>query len=169
VNRLGVLNVPHPAVFQRAIRERWDQRLRSWYMLFFQLPVVPETVLRLDGYRLLERAMERTSRPGTFSADDFEWYRRAWGQPGAMAAMLNWYRALARRPSTPPARTRVDVPTRIIWGGRDRFIGRDLARESAGLCEQGRLVLLEEATHWVQHEEADRVTSLLLEFLTRSD
>jgi pimeloyl-ACP methyl ester carboxylesterase len=53
----------------------------------------------------------------------------------------------------------------MIWGARDRFLGRELAQPSIDLCDRGRLVVIEEATHWVQHEEAERVNELILEFI----
>ncbi len=79
--------------------------------------------------------------------------------------MLNWYRAIVRRPPRLPADPRVAVPTLIIWGARDRFVRRQLAAPSAALCDDARLALIEEGTHWVQHEEAAQVNRLLLDFL----
>lgn len=87
-------------------------------------------------------------------------------QPGAMKGMLNWYRALRRvRPQRLPG-MRIDVPTLLIWGAMDVAFNRDVARPSIDLCDDGRLVFIEEATHWVQHEEPDRVNRLLLEFFS---
>jgi pimeloyl-ACP methyl ester carboxylesterase len=79
--------------------------------------------------------------------------------------MLNWYRAVMQKSSAPPANPRITVPTLLIWGAQDRFLGRELAQPSIDLCDEGRLVFFEEATHWVQHEEADRVNELIDAFL----
>ncbi|SEO67347.1 Pimeloyl-ACP methyl ester carboxylesterase [Halogranum amylolyticum] len=163
VEKLCVVNVPHPHVFDRTMRRHWDQRFRSWYVLFFQLPVVPELVSRVHGWQPLVRTMRRTSLPGTFTVADFERYREAWNRPGAFRAMLNWYRAIVRsRPR--PRRTRVTVPTLVVWGERDRFLRKSMARESVDLCDDGRLLRCEDATHWVHHEESVRVAEALLEF-----
>ena len=92
-------------------------------------------------------------------------YRRAWSRPKAYTSMLNWYRALVQRPLAPPSDAAIAVPTLLIWGAQDRYLGREMAQPSIDLCDDGRLVLIEEATHWVQHEEAERVNKLMDEFL----
>ena len=79
--------------------------------------------------------------------------------------MLNWYRAAARYRLRISFKDKIRVPTLMIWGARDIALGRELAQPSIELCEQGRLVVFERATHWVQHDEADEVNRLLLEFL----
>jgi pimeloyl-ACP methyl ester carboxylesterase len=165
VRRLVVMNVPHPLVMQRQLRRNMRQLLRSWYIFAFQLPWLPELFARRRNWRAVERAMRATSRPGTFSEADFEEYRAAWSQPGAYTAMVNWYRAALRRRPKSPASVRVTVPTLMIWGARDRFLGRELAQPSIELCDRGRLVFLDDATHWVQHEEPEEVNRLVLDFL----
>src|SRR5580658_7680689 len=92
IEKLAILNVPHPAVMLRFLRTNPRQMLRSWYMLFFQIPRLPELLFAQNGTRTLLR----TSRPGTFSPEDLDRYREAWSQPGALTAMINWYRALLR-------------------------------------------------------------------------
>ena len=73
-------------------------------MFFFQLPWLPERTLSRDNYAYLAKALEVTSRRGTFTDEDLRVYREAWAQPGALTAMLNWYRAgLRARPSRPPS------------------------------------------------------------------
>src|SRR5206468_616244 len=134
-------------------------------MFYFQIPWLPEWGARRANWRSVMQALQRSSRPGTFSEQDFEKYRQAWSQPGAIEAMINWYRAGFRARLRPLDDPRVRVPVLMIWGARDRFIGRNLARPSIELCEEGRLVILEDATHWLQHEEAARVNELIGEFL----
>ena len=82
--------------------------------------------------------------------------------------MIHWYRALVRHQPRQPDDPRIRVPSLLIWGARDQFLNRELAAASADRCDDGRLVLIEEATHWVQHEEPDRVNRLLLDFLEPS-
>jgi pimeloyl-ACP methyl ester carboxylesterase len=164
IERLAVLNSPHPGVMWRHLRKNPAQRKRSWYIFFYQLPWLPERVLSRDGCTYLKKALEVTSRRGTFSEDDLRVYGEAWAQPGALTAMLNWYRAgLRARPSRPPS-PRVTVPTLLIWGTKDRFLGEELAQPSLGHCDHGRLARIEEATHWVQHEEPERVNALIGDF-----
>jgi len=89
---------------------------------------------------------------GQFRHAELAIHREAWSQPHACTSMLNWYRALFRRPPAGPVQHRIDVPALLIWGARDRFLGREMAQPSIDLCSDGRLVFFEEATHWVHHE-----------------
>ncbi|MFB6161496.1 MAG: alpha/beta fold hydrolase [Haloferacaceae archaeon] len=162
VETLTAVNVPHPTVLADTLRRSWRQRLRSWYALFFQLPALPERVARAGDWALLVRTMHRTSLPGTFSPAEFDRYRAAWDQPGAFEAMVNWYRALGRRRDE-PRRTTVEVPTLVVWGCRDEFLARSMAHESVDHCRNGRVTMIEDATHWVQHEHPARVADLLLD------
>jgi pimeloyl-ACP methyl ester carboxylesterase len=166
LDRLALLNIPHPTVLRRTLRQSAAQKARSSYAAFFQLPGLPELLLRGRSHALLARSLVRSSRPGTFTPEELAVYRAAWARPGALTGMLNWYRAAVRRPPARPASRRVTVPTLLIWGAGDRFLGREMAQPSIEMCDQGRLVFLEEATHWVQHEEPDRVNRLLIEHLT---
>ena len=165
VSRLGILNAPHGSVMAKRLRSSFSQLRKSWYIFFFQIPWLPELILRRDNWRAMVRALKATSRPGTFSEADLARYREAWSQPGAMTAMINWYRAASRRVPTMGRTAKITVPTLMIWGAQDRFMDREMAQASIERCEDGRLVMIEEASHWVQHEEAERVNGLLLEFL----
>ena len=165
VKKLAILNVPHPAVMQRTVWEDAEQRKKSWYIFFFQLPWLPEKSLSDNGYTNAIRALKGSSRRCTFSDDDLAAYRQAWSQPGALTGMLNWYRAAARNQGTAVTLGRIRVPTLMIWGANDMALSRRMAQPSIDLCDDGRLVFLEEASHWVQHEEPEAVNRLLLEFL----
>jgi pimeloyl-ACP methyl ester carboxylesterase len=160
VSELVAINVPHPSVFERALRTSWDQRLKSWYVLAFQLPKLPEAVASAGNWRLATNALRDTSAPGTFTDEDLRRYRRAWDRDGAFEAMVNWYRAIVRdRPE--PAKTEVTVPTLVIWGAQDQFLARRLANESVEHCVDGRLLAIEEASHWVVHEHPHRVAEAI--------
>jgi len=166
VATLTAVNVPHPTVMWRTLRRSWDQRLRSWYMAFFQLPRVPELVMQAGDWRLFERSMRTSSRPGTFAAADFERYRAAWRTPGAVTAMVNWYRAAARYP-VPERTDPVDPPTLVVWGTGDEFLRTEMARESVAYCRDGRVILLDDATHWLHRERPGRVADHLCEGFAR--
>ncbi len=165
VSRLAILNVPHPRAMAQALRRQPSQMARSWYILFFQLPWLPEALMRMGNFAGMARALTGSALPGTFSAEDLALYREAWSQPGALRGMVNWYRAAFRRGSQALALGRVAVPTLILWGARDRFLGRELAKDSLSWCERSRLVYFEDATHWVQHEETEQVNEALIGFL----
>ena len=163
VERLAILNAPHPDVAWSFVRRHPTQLLRSFYVALFQLPGLPERLLAAGDYLLLRRALSRTSWPGAFRPEDLAIYRDAWARPGALSGMLGWYRALIRRPPKPVGR--VTVPTRILWGRRDRALAPGLADASLALCDRGRITWFADATHWLPHEEPKAVSADLVAFL----
>lgn len=164
VSRAVILNVPHPAVMMKHLRTNFRQLLRSWYMFLFQIPWLPEHWLTFHRAAPLARGLRRTSHAGAFIAEDLERYREAWLQPGAMTSMLAWYRAALQLRSPTSGQRRIVPPTLLIWGAQDRFLGRELAAPSVELCDQGRLESFKTATHWIQHEEPDKVNALIADF-----
>lgn len=162
VASLTILNAPHPQAFGGYLAQHASQRRRSRYIAFFQLPWLPEAMLGAGGCRRLRETLLRTSRPGTFSDADLARYVEAWQRPGALTAMLNWYRGLRR--ARPAARTevRVRARTRILWGTRDRFLEPGLAEASLAFCERGEARLFEGASHWLQHERPDEIVAEIL-------
>jgi pimeloyl-ACP methyl ester carboxylesterase len=163
IAKLAVLNVPHPSVMREFLSMHPRQFFRSWYMFFFQLPWLPEVLFSAFNFRAGARSLLRSSRPGTFSAEDLDQYRVAWSQPGALTTMINWYRALFRTRFKFQNKT-VRVPTRILWGERDDFLLTEMAHESLRYCTSAELFTFANATHWLQHEEPTRVSELLIDF-----
>jgi pimeloyl-ACP methyl ester carboxylesterase len=166
VSRLAAINVPHPLVMRDFTLKHPSQMAKSWYVWFFQIPLLPElSFMRHDGQHVLDRMM-REARPGTFSADDLDAHRGAWRQPGAVHSMVNWYRAAVRKllPPTDQDPT-IKPPTLIIWGKRDHLLDVRMAEESARVCVSARVEYFENAGHFVQHEEFEAVSQLLLEAL----
>lgn len=168
LEKLAILNVPHPDVMTRFVLGNPAQRKKSWYMFFFQLPFV-EWMLRRNNFHNLERVL--VGRKGSFTPEDILEYKKAWSQPRALTGMLNWYRAIVRRslrgswnPNKVTLR-RVHVPTLMLWGKRDVALSHEMAQPSIELCERGELVTFERATHWVQHDAADEVNQKLIAFL----
>ena len=166
IAKLAVLNVPHPSVMRRYMTTQPRQTRRSWYIFFFQLPYLPEALFSAFHFRLGARSLLRSSRPGTFSPDDLAQYRAAWSQPGALTAMINWYRALFRYRTPFPERT-VHVPTRILWGERDVFLLSEMAHASMRYCTNAELFTFAGASHWLQHEEPARISQLLIDFFSK--
>jgi epoxide hydrolase 4 len=164
VERLVILNGPADSAMRRVLWRSPRQMLRSWYAFAFQLPWLPENLLMRDAGRKMAKALQADARIGAFSASDLERYREAWLQPGAMRSMVNWYRAAMRYP---PARSllRVTPKTLVLWGKRDRYLLPCLAEESLALCDRGRIEFLDQATHWLQHEDPEVVNGAILKFL----
>jgi pimeloyl-ACP methyl ester carboxylesterase len=165
VAQVGILNVPHPAVLGRAMRKTPRQLLKSWYIFFFQLPVLPEKMFRRKEYKFGRGSLRGTSHPDTFSSYDLQQYVKAWAQPGAVTAMINWYRAAFRNSRRVGDLGRITVPVRILWGQQDTFLEPELGRLSLAMCDRGELTYFKEATHWLHQEEPAAVNKLLLDFL----
>jgi pimeloyl-ACP methyl ester carboxylesterase len=167
VERLAILNVPHPRRMLEGLRRPSRQLLRSWYMFFFQLPRLPERLIAADDWRAFRRVFS-DARAGAFTPADLDRYREAWSQPGALTAMLNYYRASLRRPPAPAgggSLPPVQAPTLVIWGERDRHLGAELAEPHRDdVPHLDRVIRFPAASHWVQHDEPDRVSGLLIDF-----
>jgi pimeloyl-ACP methyl ester carboxylesterase len=166
VERLTILNVPHPQVLLCSFVTNPRQLLRSWYMFFFQLPWLPEWLLGRERAAALAGMLRGSSRRGSFSRDDVDLYRQAWSQPGAIRGMLAWYRAMIRhRP--PPLPGPIQPRTMVLWGRRDAALGSELVEPSVARCREAELHWFDEATHWVQHDAAEAVNEKLVTFLER--
>lgn len=171
VEKLAILNVPHPDVMVDFVLNDRAQRKKSWYVFFFQIPFYVEWVLNKNSFEYLARMLTLSGRKNTFTEADMIEYKKAWSQKGALTGMLNWYRAAVRRGlrytfsrRKPPAR-RVKVPTMMLWGRRDIALSVDMAQPSIDLCDQGELTLFEKSTHWVQLDASLEVNQKLIEFM----
>jgi pimeloyl-ACP methyl ester carboxylesterase len=165
INKLAILNVPHPLVMRRHLLTNPTQLKKSWYILFFQIPKVPERLFARNGGKKMLDALKATSNPGSFTDEDLAGYAESWANKGCPTAMVNWYRAMMRRVAQSQESQRVSVPTQMIWGKQDVALGSEMAAPSIAYCDQGQLEIIEEATHWVQHDAPQRVNKILLGFL----
>lgn len=166
VDKLVVLNAPHPAVFFRELRVP-RQMLRSWYVLFFQVPVLPELFIRFGNYSFLDRMLLREPvHRDAFSADDVLLYKQALSQPGALTAAINYYRAAIRyRRDAQRAIRRITTPTLLLWGERDRYLGLALTKGLEPWVPDLRIQRIADASHWVQNDAPEQVNRALLAFL----
>ncbi|ESX01615.1 alpha\beta hydrolase [Mesorhizobium sp. LSJC268A00] len=162
LERLVILNAPHPEVLLAHSLRSPTQFLRSSYAAFFQFPLLPEAFLGAGRSALLARALIKSSRTDAFTAEEIAEYRQALERPGALTGMLNWYRALRFRPSL---KERITTPTLVLWGMQDQALENGLAERSLAFCNDRGLQTFEKATHWVQREEASAVNAALLAFL----
>jgi pimeloyl-ACP methyl ester carboxylesterase len=165
LHRLSIMNVPHPAVMRRFLTRDLEQIRRSWYVFFFQLPWLPEAGMRANDWRGAVRALRGSGKIHTFTDEDIEKYKEAWAQPGAMTAMINWYRAVIRFQPAVPNDPRIKVPTLMMWGMKDFALSHRMARPSMDYVDKGNLIFFPEATHWVQRDAAEEVNHYLIDFL----
>ena len=170
VERLAVINLPHPLALAEALAHgNWRQALRSWYIAFFQIPRLPEWLLRRNESALLRRTLRGSARPGAYSDADLAEHVAAWSQPGALSAMLGWYRAVWRSRrlvlASRPQFERIAAPTLILWGEQDVALGVELAEASRRYLSDGRLVRFPQASHWLPKEQPQVVAQHLLAHL----
>jgi pimeloyl-ACP methyl ester carboxylesterase len=161
LHRLVIINMPHPEVFRQTLRSSLGQLRRSAYAAFFQLPWLPEKALSLAGYFFLRRTLRRTSQPGTFSKEKLALYGQRWERPGALRAMINWYRAYRFNRERVG---KISVPTLLLWGLKDAFLGARMVAPSLAMCASGQLQTWEQGTHWIHHEYRDDVLQAMLAF-----
>ncbi|HSR32322.1 MAG TPA: alpha/beta hydrolase [Anaerolineae bacterium] len=169
VEALVIMNAPHPACFEREVR-RWRQLRRSWYMGFFQMPRLPELALSAGrGYvigQIFERmALDRTHMPN----DVVDVYRQQVCEPGALTAMINYYRAAFRGGGAWRQRSlgyqKITIPTLVIWGLQDQAL---VAHNLDGLSEwvtDLTVMTMADAGHFVHEDKPEQVTRHLLTWL----
>jgi epoxide hydrolase 4 len=165
---LVIMNVPHPDVFRKVLRHSWAQRKRSWYVAFFQLPWLPELVLTASGARAVRNAfLGMAGDKSAFPPEVLDHYCSNALKPGAMTAMINYYRAnfleFGKAPQSPP---KIDVPTLMIWGEKDSALGLELTEGYESYVSDFALRRLSGVSHWVQQEAPDTVNGHLLGWLT---
>ena len=165
---LVVMNAPHPARFVAHLF-RWPQIRRSWYVFAFQVPRLPELLLGRRGARAVGRAfLDMAVDKSRFPPDVLDVYRQQALQPGALTAMVNYYRANRHLVRTPPAQLAqpIETPTLLIWGTADTALGVELAAETDAYVSPLTTRFLPGVSHWVQQEAPERVNALLEAWLT---
>jgi pimeloyl-ACP methyl ester carboxylesterase len=171
LERLVVMNLPHPACMERELR-RWRQIRRSWYALFFRLPWLPEMLLRAGNYRAIGEAFRGSAiDKSRFPPEVIDVYRANASRPGALTAMLNYYRALFRfghkqRQYGYPV---IETPTLMLWGEEDVALCKETTYGTDRFVRDLTLHSLRNVSHWVQQEAPERVNELLEAWLTERD
>ena len=167
VSKVIILNAPHPQRYLEALKTP-GQLLRSWYVLFFQLPWLPELIIRsFDFAGLRQRLLKEPAHPDAFDEASVKVYQQALAQPGALTAAINYYRAGFRsllrglRQTIRP----IEIPALVIWGEQDRYLGTDLLNGLDSWVKHLTVDRIPDASHWVQAEVPDRVNERIIRFL----
>jgi len=167
LERLIVLNIPHPVKFAEGLRTP-QQLLRSSYAFFFQLPVLPELLIQWSDYQALESGFKGMAvNKSAITAADIETYKNAASRRGALTAMLNYYR------NAFPSVLKQDwsilqVPTLMIWGEEDQALGKELTYGTQEYVQNFQLRYIPNCSHWVQQEQPEVVNRYIREFLATS-
>ena len=164
--RLVIMNVPHPKVAQRESRN-WRQLRMSWYILFFQLPWLPEAMLGRQRGRGIKGAIHGMAvDKSRFPRDVLQVYADAAMRPGALTAMINYYRALLRMPDARGIGDGlIDTPTLLIWGEEDKALGIWCSEGTEAWVPNLTVRRLPGVSHWVQQEAPDKVNAILAAWL----
>ncbi len=171
--RLIVLNSPHPDAYAKHIRSNLRQLARSWYALFFQIPWLPEWLIRTNRRFFVHRAFRGTAiHKNAFSDADLQCFAEALNKPGAARAAINYYRATFREWARGGARPLPPIacPTMLIWGEEDIALGKELTYCMEPYFKNGfKLRYISHCSHWVQQDCPDVVNRWILEFLLEAD
>lgn len=165
IERMAILNAPHPAVWMNEMQRDPRQRKLSRYVRLLRVRAVPELLIRAGRFRGLAKAFEQSTRAlQAFTPEIMGAYYEAWRRPSALTAMLNWYRALFKQAFALPMLGSIRTPTLILWGDRDAFAIPELAERSAVLCNNAIVRHFPKATHWLQHDIPNLMHQELLGF-----
>lgn len=172
VERLIVMNCPHLKKFRDNLRGNPRQMLRSWYILFFQLPWLPEALLRARDFAILKRSLRDSAvQKSAFSDDDLAHFRAAFRNPYSVTAAINYYRALFRdnvrnRKNPEWMERTISAPTMVIWGEQDVALRKELTFGMKELFTGPfEIHYVSDSGHWVQQEKPELVNGYLLKFL----
>ena len=166
LERLIVLNLPHPARFAAGLRTP-QQLLRSWYIGLFQLPKLPELLLRANHYAAIRKVLQQTVKADALTPQDLDAYVAAAAQPGALTSMLNYYRNLFTSRSLLRQEWGVlTVPTLMIWGEEDAALGKPLTEGTDQYVANFQIRYIPNCSHWVQQEQPELVNQYMRSFLS---
>ena len=167
VERLIVLNIPHPAKFIEGLQTP-QQLLKSWYIFAFQIPWLPEFLFSLNDYQAIKEAFSGMAIDKTaFSEADLNAYRDAAAKPGALTAAINYYRGIFEFFFTSDRQQWeiLDIPTLTIWGENDTALGKELTYGTEAYVKNWQIKYIPDCSHWVQQEQPVLVNMYIKEFL----
>lgn len=163
VSCLIVLNAPHLALFMDKLRNP-QQLARSWYIFFFQLPWLPELALRACDYRIITGMFSGLAvNKQAFTQEDLNVFKNAAAKPGALTAMLSYYRTILF--SRIVRRKILEVSTILIWGENDPLLGNDLTYLTERYVRDFEIKMISNCSHWVQQEQPELVNEIIRNFI----
>ena len=168
VEKLIVMNMPHPAKFVVGLKTP-QQLLKSWYVFAFQIPWFPEFFIQLNNYQAIADVFKNMAvDKNAFSEADLNAYRHAAAKPGALTAMINYYRCIFKSLFLGnDLRWKIlDIPTLAIWGEADTAFGKELTYGTEAYVKDWQIKYIPNCSHWVQQEQPGLVNSYMRNFLS---
>jgi pimeloyl-ACP methyl ester carboxylesterase len=166
LERFIVMNLPHPRRFADALKHK-SQRKRSRYAVFFQLPWLPEFLFRMRGAKMIGDAFYGMAvDKSRFPDEVLDVYRQAALEPGALTAMLNWYRANLFGGTFDVDFPVLETPTLMVWGEEDAALGVEMTDCTDELVRDFTLRRIPNVSHWVQQEAPEAVNEIVEAWLT---
>ncbi|XP_046582062.1 epoxide hydrolase 4-like [Haliotis rubra] len=166
VDKLITMNCPRPDIIHNYLETHMFELKKVWYILFFQVPFLPELMLLVNDMKLMETTMAGPNgnlTVGTLSTEDMEAYKYALSRPGAATAVIDYYRAFIRFP--PRKISKISCPLLVIWGCKDMILDRDMSAAAAAVVDNQTVKYIEEAGHWVMMDTPDIVNKHMRDFL----
>jgi epoxide hydrolase 4 len=165
LERLIILNMPHPAKFAQGLRAP-QQMWRSTYALFFQLPWLPEFLIQSSDYQAIETVLKGMAvNKSAFTKADIDAYKDAVAKPGALTAILNYYRNITQHKMLKENWGILQVPTLMIWGEKDTALGKELTYGTEAYVKDFQIKYIPNSSHWVQQEQPEFVNKYICDFL----
>ena len=171
VEKLIVMNFPHPAKFAAGL-QTWQQLQKSWSIFFFQIPFLPEFIFQANNCQAIASAFtDMAIDKSAFTPEDLAAFRGAAAKPGALTAMINYYRANFKIPPDNLAQDWdiLDIPTLMIWGEEDRALGKELTYGTDTYVRDLELKYIPNCSHWVQQEQPTLVNQYMQDFLAEKN
>lgn len=165
LDRLIILNLPHPAKFAQGLTTP-QQLLKSSYIFFFQIPILPEILIPLNDYKTLENAfLGMAVNKSAFTQADIDRYKDAMAKRGTLTSAINYYRNAFQSGIVGKNWGVLDVPTLMIWGEKDTALGKELTYGTEQYVRDFQIRYIPTASHWVQQEQPELVNQYIREFI----
>jgi pimeloyl-ACP methyl ester carboxylesterase len=164
IEKLVILNVPHPFVMKKLLKTNVRQMLRSWYIFLFQIPILAEFFSSFQRGLMLSFLMTSSAQKGTFSKKNLSYYRNTWNKE-TVYAMINWYRGMKLGSERRLKYIKVKPEFLLLWGLKDKFIGWEGIQPSLKLCDKPSYKIFPKNTHWLIHEIPDKINQNIFDFL----
>lgn len=158
-----ILNCPHPKAYFAYVRTSISQMMKSWYAFFFRMPFIPEIILTATNFFPYTSNLSKK-----LSKKKKLFYLEAYKKEGAVSANLNFYRCIIKgHLVNDTSTTRVKVPVKLLWGLKDRYLNKDLIKESLKYCNNGSVRCFPNSSHWIPIEEPEEVSKEIINFCVR--